>query len=106
MYEIAETKNNLGILSAVESDSESKILGLIVDGDIRRALAKEDVDLTSKVSELMNKNPTMINSTELAIKGLQVMEKGERQFSILPVVDNEKFLGFLRLHDLVKEGLK
>ena len=101
---VAMTDKPVGGLAVV--DQENKFLGLIVDGDIRRALAKDDVDLTSKLSALMNKAPTTISSTELAIKGLQKMENGERQFSILPVVDDQKFSGFLRLHDLVKEGLK
>jgi len=101
---VAMTKKPVGGLAVVDDDGV--FLGLIVDGDIRRALANDNVDLTGSLEELVNKSPTIIDSSQLAMSGLQLMEQGKRAFSILPVVDDRLFKGFLRLHDLVKEGLK
>jgi arabinose-5-phosphate isomerase len=100
---IEMTKKPVGGLAVIE---KGLFLGLVVDGDIRRFLAKETIDLSSPLSLLMNKKPTSIGAQELAITALALMESGERSFSIIPVLDNTNFLGFLRLHDLVKEGFK
>lgn len=97
------TRMPVGGLAVVEGD---KFLGLVVDGDIRRSLAREEVDLSSKIDGLMNKTPQTITLEALAIDGLKMMESGERSFSILPVIEQGQFVGFLRLHDLVREGFK
>ncbi|MCB9061221.1 MAG: CBS domain-containing protein [Halobacteriovoraceae bacterium] len=53
----------------------------------------------------MTKNPVVIAPDDLAFNALEKMEKREKQIDILPVVDsNNKFYGFIRLHDLMKEG--
>jgi arabinose-5-phosphate isomerase len=41
----------------------------------------------------------------LAIEALKLMENRPSQISVLPVVENEKCVGLLRLHDIVRSGL-
>ncbi len=87
-------------------DEKEKIEGLVVDGDIRRLFSKDDFKIESAVEGLMNKKPITIKESDMAVDGLNLMEQGERPFSLLPVVnDKEEFVGVLRLHDLFKEGL-
>lgn len=89
--------------AAVVNDSY-ELLGILVEGDIRRYFANDNHDLSIGVVDLMNKQPATISSDKLAYEALEMMEKRKNPISILPVVDNKKFIGFIRLHDLLKEG--
>lgn len=79
--------------------------GIIVEGDIRRAFTKSSDALSFKASELMNSNPFKLQSCELAFEALKRMESGSKQISVMPVFDNERIVGLIRLHDLLREGL-
>lgn len=78
--------------------------GILVEGDIRRTLTKENLGLDTKLDLIINKNPTCIVPEELAYQALNLMESRERPFQLLPVIGEKKFLGFIRLHELLKEG--
>ena len=95
------TQKPVGAIAICEGD---KLLGILVEGDIRRALSKDKDILSKKLTEYMNAAPTTISSQSLAFEALKVMENREQPFSILPVVKDEKFLGFIRLHDLFRAG--
>ena len=89
-------------------DENNKLTGIIVEGDIRRTFSKENSQgLETKISEVMNNKPLSIKPDDLAIDALRLMENREREVQILPVIGEDKiFMGFLRLHDLLKEGFK
>jgi arabinose-5-phosphate isomerase len=57
--------------------------------------------LTAK--DIMNKKPKQIESDTMAIEALDVM----KSFNItqLVVTEKKKFVGFIHLHDLLKEGI-
>lgn len=95
------TQKNLGGCAIVDGD---KFLGLMVEGDIRRAFNEKNASLETNVTELMNNNPIQISSDDLASKALELMEFGNKQINILPIVEGGSFFGFIRLHDLVREG--
>ena len=78
--------------------------GILVEGDIRRALAK-NLGLTTALGKVATANPVSIGPDELALEALKLMELGERPLNVLPVVEDKRFLGVLRLHDLLREGL-
>ena len=78
--------------------------GIFVEGDIRRALAKNHT-LQTPLQKLANFSPTKIGPNDLAINALRIMEFKEQPLNVLPVTQGHKFLGVLRLHDLLKEGL-
>ena len=98
------TKCNLGGCT-IESE-EGGFIGIVVEGDFRRALAAGNLDLNSPISSLINTKPRTIDGSALALDALKMMENGESPVSILPVIDSstQKFIGFIRLHDLLKEG--
>jgi len=100
---LAMTKYPIG--GCVILDEGNVVLGIMVEGDIRRTFTKDNFGLKSPVEELMNKNPITISPEALAIDALEMMENRGRSINILPVVDeNHKFLGIIKLHDLLKEG--
>jgi arabinose-5-phosphate isomerase len=85
-------------------DQDRNLLGLIVEGDIRRSLQKNGNDLEIKVEKLMNNNPQVVAAQALAFDALKLMEDTDKKFYVLPVVEHQKFCGFIRMHDLLKEG--
>ena len=86
------------------------LMGLITDGDLRRALRDHSPERWPALTaaDLMTADPITVPSTLMAVEAIQRMEHNRRKpISVLPVVDGENRLqGLLRLHDLVQAGLK
>ena len=96
------TEKALGGVCVLGKNNE--LFGLITDGDIRRAILQEGF-LSLRAEDLMTVNPISIKKTDLAYDALKLMEERKNQLSVLPVVENIKSIGLLRLHDLVQSGL-
>ncbi len=95
------TSKRLGCTAVAEDDKV--LLGIITDGDLRRMLQK-DVNFSGvKASEIMSRNPKRIEKDEFAVKALQLMQAGS--ITQLVVVEGDKVVGFIHLHDLLKEGI-
>ncbi|HET6420696.1 MAG TPA: KpsF/GutQ family sugar-phosphate isomerase [Geobacteraceae bacterium] len=98
------TSKRLGIVGV--TDGNGSLSGVITDGDLRRALEK-GVDIMNVVAgSLMIRNPKRITASELAAKALQRME--QHAITSLFVFENEndeKPVGIIHLHDLLKAGL-
>lgn len=101
----AISKHALGAANVV--DENGNLLGIVTDGDLRRTMEKvapEDFSsLTAR--QMMTSDPTIAAPEMLAFDALRLMENRPRQISVLPVVENEKCVGLLRLHDIVTSGL-
>ncbi|MDP5093774.1 MAG: KpsF/GutQ family sugar-phosphate isomerase [Polaribacter sp.] len=99
IVEISEKR--LGVTAVVEN---SKILGIITDGDIRRMLTKstEINHLTAK--DIMSKNPKTIQEDAMAIEALDRMETNSIT-QILVTNHDDNYIGVVHLHDLIKEGI-
>lgn len=98
------TSKRLGATSIV--NDKGILVGIITDGDLRRAIEKYDNLLEKKVKEIMIKNPIVIESGKLAAEAAHIMEDRPSQILVLPVIDTERRpMGMLRIHDLVKEGV-
>ncbi|MEO0733288.1 MAG: KpsF/GutQ family sugar-phosphate isomerase [Bacteroidota bacterium] len=90
--------------TAVVAPSTQQLVGIITDGDLRRMLSNTKNIQSVKAADIMTTQPKTIGAAELAVKALEVL----RTYSIsqLPVVDDKgNYLGFVHLHDLVREGL-
>lgn len=88
-------------------DSERKLLGIFTDGDLRRSLELRDAILDMPISDLMTHDPIRVNAEDMAIKALDLMENRSSQIAVLPVVDAENTVcGIIRLHDLIRCGLR
>lgn len=99
------TDKGLGAASVV--DSHGKFVGLITDGIIRRALAKDYKFLDEAVKNIMFAQPLTISKDKLAAEALSVMEKHKpRPVTVLPVVDAEHNpVGIVHLTDLLRQGV-
>ena len=98
---LAMTKFPVGGCAVVE---KGEFKGILVEGDIRRTFTRENQGLQTKVENIMNRTPASIHPEQLAYEALELMESKTRSIQILPVLEGKKFLGFIRLHDLLKEG--
>ena len=85
-------------------DDSKKFQGIIVEGDIRRALTKSDNALELPAESVMTKKPVSTSKDELAYDVFKKMESRERPIYQMPVLEGDKFLGLIRMHDLWKEG--
>ncbi|HKR75343.1 MAG TPA: KpsF/GutQ family sugar-phosphate isomerase [Rhodanobacter sp.] len=94
------TRKHLGMTAVV--DAEDRLLGVFTDGDLRRALDDEGVNLRgATVAELMTHGPKTIGPDKLAAEAAQLMEK--HQIHALLVVDDERrVVGALNIHDLLR----
>jgi arabinose-5-phosphate isomerase len=94
------TERRLGALLVCESQ---RLVGIITDGDLRRALRQKEKFFTLKATDVMTRTPVTVLDTTLAYDALRLMEERESQISVLPVVDRSgNALGLLRVHDLVQ----
>ena len=95
-----------GVCIVKNSQEDPELLGVIVEGDIRRALSAKEKFFSYSAEDVMNKNPTTVQADMKAVDALEVMQSRDHQISFLPVVDSDgKCVGALRLHDLVLSGL-
>ena len=98
------TSKQLGAVSII--NNKGILVGIITDGDLRRAIEKYDKLLEKKAKEIMTKNPIVIESGKLAAEAVHIMEDRPSQIMVLPVVDKDhRPIGMLRIHDLVKKGM-
>jgi len=95
------TKKRLG--ATVILDEEDKVAGIITDGDLRRMLEKDLPTATVMAKDIMTKNPKTIGGDKLAVEALDVMRK--KNITQLVVVENNRYIGIVHLHDLVREGI-
>jgi arabinose-5-phosphate isomerase len=97
------SKNSLGAVNVVEADG--KLIGIVTDGDLRRAIENNEDFATLNAGTMMTANPVVATPDMLAYHALQLMENRTSQISVLPVVADDKCVGLLRLHDIVRSGL-
>jgi len=88
------------------TDDRDNLLGIITDGDVRRALHDHNDLSTLNVDDVMTKNPITVTENAFLREALDIMEKRTSQISVLPVIDdNGKCSGVIRLHDIVRTGI-
>lgn len=98
---IVEMSNKaLGIVSVVDGN---KLVGVFTDGDLRRALSKGVDVYNALIDDFLISNPTVISSKRLAVEALKIMN--ENNISALPVIDDEKLIGTIRINDITGIGI-
>lgn len=91
-------------LGATAVIKDSKIVGMITDGDIRRMLENNNSIASLTAKDIMCKNPKTMNSDAMAIDALNTLEN----FGITQILvqdNNNSYVGIVHLHDLIKEGI-
>jgi arabinose-5-phosphate isomerase len=86
-------------------DEQGRLVGMITDGDLRRAQVKWGQSACSRsAGQLMSANPKTISADSLAAEALKVMEK--HSISDLLIVDaNHSPVGLIDLKDLLRAGI-
>jgi arabinose-5-phosphate isomerase len=90
----------LGMTAIV--DAEHRLLGVFTDGDLRRALDDDGVDMRgAPVAQLMTRTPKTIGPDKLAAEAAQLMDAHKIHALIVVDADN-RVVGALNIHDLMR----
>ena len=94
------TTKRLGVTAVLDND---KLIGIITDGDLRRMLEKSNVLNSITAANILSVAPKTVHPDTMAVEALNMM----RHFDIsqLIVADEDRYLGILHIHDLIKEGI-
>ena len=97
------SEHKLGM--AIITDDAGRLSGILTDGDIRRVVVKYSSDITHlKAKEVMTINPKTVAQNDFAASALHLMEK--YSITALAVVDDDnKPIGVVHIHDLLKAGV-
>jgi arabinose-5-phosphate isomerase len=98
---VIKTISEKSIGSTAVIDQEGKLQGIITDGDLRRNLTNDLMNLTAK--DIMTANPKNVSSASLALEAVNIMQ--ELQITTIFVVEQQKPVGVLHIHDCFKAGL-
>ena len=83
--------------------SESKAIGVITDGDLRRMLTSgRNID-DLQAHDIMSDHPKTIDTDAMAVEARETME--EYNISQLVATNNGKYAGVVHIHDLIREGI-
>ncbi len=99
LLEISE--KGLGMTTIV--DEHDAMLGIFTDGDLRRTLDKRIDIHSTAIGEVMTISPTIAQPDMLAVEGLNLMQS--KNISALVLCKNDKVVGALNMHDLLKAGV-
>ena len=97
------TDKGLGITTVIDNDN--KICGIFTDGDLRRLLDHGKVDIQQlTVSEVMQTQFIKSRAEQLAGEALQMMD--QKRINALPIIDdNDRVVGVINMHDLLRAGV-
>lgn len=95
------TGKGLGMTGIINETGQ--LTGIYTDGDLRRTLNK-GLNLDARVTEVMTHKPAVTHPGTLAAEVVNMMQKNSFN-SIIAVDDDNKPVGALNMHDLLKAGL-
>ena len=91
-----------GRCGATAVKRNDKVVGIITDGDLRRAM-ENGLGTDAEAIQLMNDAPKTMPHDALAVQAFQLMEK--HSISQIMVMDGEDYAGIVHLHDILREGI-
>ncbi len=91
-----------GRCGATAVKHNDKVVGIITDGDLRRAM-ENGLGTDAEAIQLMNDAPKTMPHDALAVQAFQLMEK--HSISQIMVMDGEDYAGIVHLHDILREGI-
>ncbi|WP_246050279.1 KpsF/GutQ family sugar-phosphate isomerase [Neolewinella litorea] len=101
LYEM--TGKCLGATAVVDPQTD-RLVGVITDGDLRRFLNRGEPLDVATAADMMSVHPKTVVEDELAVQAVAVLR--QHSISQLIVTDSRgQYLGFVHLHDFIREGL-
>lgn len=89
------------------TDGDGRLAGFLTDGDIRRQLLAADDLSAIRVADVMTSRPLRVGPELPLSQALLMLEQRKKPFLAAPVVvDDDRCVGLLRLHDAVQAHLK
>jgi len=95
------TSKRLGATAV--TDEKGTLLGIVTDGDLRRMLEKNVNTDGMTAKDIMTVRPKTVNAEALAIEALDLMRTHD--ITQLVVTGTAGYMGFIHLHDLIREGI-
>ncbi len=94
------TQKKLGVITV--TDEAGRLLGVLTDGDLRRILCSMGAGaVEAKLGGVMSSKPKKISADKLCEEAINIMESNK--ITTLPVVaEDDKLLGIIHLHDLLR----
>jgi arabinose-5-phosphate isomerase len=83
------------------TDREGRLVGIITDGDLRRKLRPDLLDLP--VEAIMTRNPRTVRPDQLVSEALELLNASK--VSVLLVIENERPVGIVQFHHLLRAGV-
>jgi len=96
---LAITQKSFGCVAIISG--QNKLLGVITDGDLRRHMSNELLQLTAE--DVMTQNPQTIRPNALAAEALAIMN--ENQITSLLVLKSDQLQGIVHIHDCLRAGV-
>jgi len=94
------SEKRLGCVGFINKAGE--LTGILTDGDLRRNMAPSLFEKTGK--QIMHKDPKHVPPTMLASEALYLMNS--KKITTLFITENNKPIGIVHIHDLLKAGVK
>ncbi|ORU91993.1 MAG: D-arabinose 5-phosphate isomerase [Cycloclasticus sp. symbiont of Bathymodiolus heckerae] len=95
------TEKKLGMTAVVNQHGD--LTGIFTDGDLRRMLENSTDIHTTELKHVMTRGGSTIAPDKLAVEALQMMQ--DKQINAVLVTENNKLVGALNMHDMLKAGL-
>lgn len=95
------TRQGMGMTTVVDEDD--RLLGIFTDGDLRRAFEDSNDLRHVSVAAVMTRNSLTIGADELAVSALNIMQ--QKAITVLPVMQDDKIVGIIHMHDLLRAGI-
>lgn len=95
------SRKGLGVVSVI--DEHGNLKGIVTDGDLRRLLERESDIYSLPVKDVMSENPVTISKEKMAVEALNLLK--ENNISCLPVLEDLKLIGTIRLQDIIGVGI-
>lgn len=92
------TSKRLGCVGFTNSNGD--FVGMFTDGDLRRYIEKDLKNATAR--DIMTKNPIVVSKDTFATEAIKIMN--EKKITNLFVTEDNKPIGTVHIHDLLKSG--
>ena len=91
------SSKRLGMTCVIDADT--RLIGVITDGDLRRAMIRWPNVLTMAAGDVMTADPITIRRDVLAVEALKIMET-HKITSVVVVDEGRRVEGVVQIHDL------
>jgi arabinose-5-phosphate isomerase len=89
--------------AAAVIDAAGMLVGIITDGDLRRMLNSYDSFANLTATQIMTPAPKTIDADTYATTAMALMQS--KNITQLIVTKENSFVGFIHIHDLLREGI-